>query len=164
MKKNICLLSLFAIAYFAGYAQQKTSTASKPKAKTQTTTSNSTAKSTKPATSVKPKAQSKVDVVGSAVSKDAKGTVVELANKEPFKFYTNPDKELLTIEFTDPAFKNSDISISDNSGNAVKQVQLEGNQTKINVNTQRWENGIYVIVLTQHTTQQTIMQKIVLNR
>ena len=159
MKKIISSLSLIAIAYSSGFAQQKTGTSTKPK--TQTNTASAKSGTT---TAAKPKVQPKVDIVGEAVSKDAKGTVVELVNKEPFKFYTNPDKELLTIEFTDPAFKNSDIAISDNNGNSIKQVQLEGNQTKINVNTQRWENGIYVIVLTQHTTQQTIMQKIVLNR
>jgi Secretion system C-terminal sorting domain len=118
----------------------------------------------KPTTNTKPKPATKVDIVGAAVSKDAKGSVVPLANKEPFKFYTNPDKELLTIEFNDPAFKNSEIAISTNDGKPIKQVQLEGNQTKVNVNTQRWDNGIYVVILTQHTTQQTIMQKIVLNR
>lgn len=154
MKKIISSLSIISLAYMPVQAQQKTTPSAKPK-------SNTTAK---PKTAATPKTQSKVDIVGAAVSKDAKGSVVPLANKEPFKFYTNPDKELLTIEFTDPAFKNSDIAISDNDGKPIKQVQLEGNQTKINVNTQRWDNGIYVIVLTQHTTQQTIMQKIVLNR
>jgi hypothetical protein len=154
MKKIIRSLTLLALAHVGSFAQQKST---KPATKPKTTTSTKTAP-----TSVK--AKPKVDVIGAAISKDAKGTVVPLANKEPFKFYTNPDKELLTIEFTDPAFKNSEIAISDNSGNPIKQVQLEGNQTKVNVNTQRWENGIYVIVLTQHTTQQTIMQKIVLNR
>ena len=151
MKRIISSLTIIAIAYSASMAQQKTTTATaKPKSAT--------------AVKAKPKAPSKVDVIGAPVSKNAKGGVMPLANKEPFKFYTDPDRELLSIEFTDPAFKNSEIAISDNSGKQVKQVQLEGNQTKINVNTQRWENGIYVIVLTQHTTQQTIMQKIVLNR
>ena len=157
MKRIISSLSILALAHTVSFAQQKTvNPASKPK-------TNTTAKP-KAAPLTKPKTQTKIDIIGAAVSKDAKGSLVSLTNKEPFKFYTNPDKELLTIEFTDPAFKNSEITISDNNGKTVKQVQLEGNQTKINVNTQRWENGIYVIVLTQHTTQQTIMQKIVLNR
>ncbi len=154
MKKIISSLSIISLAYLPVQAQQKATPSAKPKSST----------AAKPKTATPAKAQPKVDIVGAAVSKDAKGSVVPLANKEPFKFYTNPDKELLTIEFTDPAFKNSDIAISDNDGKPIKQVQLEGNQTKINVNTQRWDNGIYVIVLTQHTTQQTIMQKIVLNR
>ncbi len=157
MKRIISSLTLIALAHAGTFAQQKTNT---PTTKAKTTT----AAKPKTTTAAKTKTQPKVDVIGAAVSKDAKGSVVPLANKEPFKFYTNPDKELLTIEFTDPAFKNSEIAISDNNGTPIKQVQLEGNQTKVNVNTQRWENGIYVIVLTQHTTQQTIMQKIVLNR
>ncbi len=153
MKFSLLFIALLILSSQSAKAQQKTTTASKSKP---ATTQGTAAKKAKPTP--------KVDIIGSAVSKDAKGTVLPLANKEPFKFYTNPDKELLTVEFTDPAFKNSEIIISDNNGKSVKQVQLEGNQTKINVNTQRWDNGIYVIVLTQHTTQQTIMQKIVLNR
>jgi hypothetical protein len=149
MKRIISSLSLLALAHAPSFAQQKAGT---PNSKAQTSVA------------AKPKSSPKVDIVGAAVSKDARGAVMPLADKEPFKFYTNPDKELLTIEFSNPAFKNSEIVISDNNGKSVKQVQLEGNQTKINVNTQRWDNGIYVIVLTQHTTQQTIMQKIVLNR
>ena len=163
MKFKFVALAIFLFAGQLAWAQQKSTPGAKPKS----TSTQSTAVKPKPApvkTTPKAKTATKVDIVGAAVSKDSKGAVVPLANKEPFKFYTDPDKELLTIEFTDPAFKNSEIAISDNDGKPVKQVQLEGNQTKINVNTQRWDNGIYVIVLTQHTTQQTIMQKIVLNR
>ena len=158
MKRIISSLSIIAMAHTYSFAfQTKTSPAAKPK-------STTTSKSKTATTASKPKPVRKVDVIGDPVSKNSAGTVVPLANKEPFKFYTNPDKELLTIEFTDPAFKNSDIAISSNDGKPIRTVQLEGNQTKINVNTQQWDNGIYVIVLTQHTTQQTIMQKIVLNR
>lgn len=157
MKRIISSLSIIAMAHTYSFAlQTKTPASTKPKTTT-TKPKAATAAS-------KPKTVRKVDVVGDPVSKNSSGTVVPLVNKEPFKFYTNPDKELLTIEFTDPAFKNSDIAISNNDGKAIRTVQLEGNQTKINVNTQKWDNGIYVIVLTQHTTQQTIMQKIVLNR
>ena len=108
----------------------------------------------------------KIALSGSPEKKDASGALIKNAKvpKQPFKIYTNPAKELLTIEYSSPEFKNSDISVTDSKGRPIKQVALEGCLTKLNLNTRKWENGYYFIVLTQHTTKETLMQKIVLNR
>ena len=107
-----------------------------------------------------------ITLAGSPEKKDASGAVIKNAKvpKQPFKIYTNPAKELLTIEYSSPEFKNSDISVTDSKGRPIKQVALEGCVTKLNLNTRKWDNGYYFIVLTQHTSKETLMQKIVLNR
>lgn len=109
---------------------------------------------------------SSITTVGDAVVRNAAGTMIRGTNipKQPFKIYTNPNKELLIIEYASADFKDGDIKVSDIKGKLIKQVNLEGNLTKINLNTSTWKNGAYTIVLSQYTTHQTVMQTIYLSR
>lgn len=153
----LLLIAMNSIGNIYIHAQQKKTTAPSAAPKANETNAAVTAiNASKP----------KITFVGSPEKKDASGAVIKNAKvpKQPFKIYTNPPKELLTIEYASADFKNSDISITDSKGRPIKQVTLEGCLTKINLNTRKWENGYYFIVVTQHTTRETVMQKIVLNR
>jgi hypothetical protein len=112
------------------------------------------------------KSTTSITTVGDAVVRNAAGTMVRGSNlpKQPFKIYTNPDRELLIVEYASADFKDGDIKVSDIKGKLIKQVSLEGNLTKINLNTKTWKNGAYTIVLTQYSTHQTVMQTIYLSR
>ncbi|HRH64471.1 MAG TPA: T9SS type A sorting domain-containing protein [Bacteroidia bacterium] len=109
---------------------------------------------------------SSITTVGDAVVRNAAGTMVRGSSipKQPFKIYTNPAQELLIVEYASPDFKDGDIKVSDIKGKLIKQVNLEGNVTKLNLNTASWKNGAYTIVLSQYSTHQTVMQTIYLSR
>ena len=109
---------------------------------------------------------SNITTGGDAVVRNAAGAMIRGTNipKQPFKIYTNPAKELLIVEYASPDFKDGDIKVSDIKGKLIKQVNLEGNLTKINLNTSNWKNGAYTIVLSQYSTHQTVMQTIYLSR
>ncbi len=119
-----------------------------------------------PASGTKKSGGSSITTVGDAVVRNAAGTMVRGSSipKQPFKIYTNPAEELLIIEYASPDFKDGDIKVSDIKGKLIKQVNLEGNLTKLNLNTASWKNGAYTIVLSQYSTQQTVMQTIYLSR
>ncbi|MBK9478013.1 MAG: T9SS type A sorting domain-containing protein [Bacteroidetes bacterium] len=109
---------------------------------------------------------SSITTVGDAVVRNAAGTMVRGSSipKQPFKIYTNPAQELLIVEYASADFKDGDIKVSDIKGKLIKQVNLEGNLTKLNLNTANWKNGAYTIVLSQYSTHQTVMQTIYLSR
>lgn len=119
-----------------------------------------------PASGTKKNGGSSITTVGDAVVRNAAGTMVRGSSipKQPFKIYTNPAEELLIIEYASPDFKDGNIKVSDIKGKLIKQVNLEGNLTKLNLNTASWKNGAYTIVLSQYSTQQTVMQTIYLSR
>ena len=98
--------------------------------------------------------------------RNAAGTMIRgsAIPKQPFKIYTNQASELLIIEYASADFKDGDIKVSDIKGKLIKQVTLEGNLTKLNLNTKNWKNGAYTIVLSQYSTHQTVMQTIYLSR
>lgn len=143
--KRLALCLCFTCILFHGYAQQDNSKGSNTTKKT---------------------GGSSITTVGDAVVRNSAGTMIRGTNipKQPFKIYTNPNKELLIIEYASADFKDGDIKVSDIKGKLIKQVNLEGNLTKINLNTSTWKNGAYTIVLSQYTTHQTVMQTIYLSR
>lgn len=118
------------------------------------------------ATSEKKTGTSSITTVGDAVVRNAAGTMIRgsAIPKQPFKIYTNQANELLIIEYASAEFKDGDIKVSDIKGKLIKQVNLEGNLTKLNLSTKNWKNGAYTIVLSQYSTHQTVMQTIYLSR
>ena len=119
-----------------------------------------------PATTPRKGGSSNITTVGDAVVRNAAGTMIRGTSipKQPFKIYTNPASELLVIEYSSPDFKDGEIKVSDIKGKLIKQVNIEGNLTKLNLNTTTWKNGAYTIVLNQYSTHQTVMQTIYLSR
>ncbi|MBL0048814.1 MAG: hypothetical protein IPP32_12045 [Bacteroidetes bacterium] len=109
---------------------------------------------------------SSITTVGDAVVRNSAGTMIRGTSipKQPFKIYTNQANELLIVEYASADFKDGDIKVSDIKGKLIKQVNLEGNLTKISLNTSSWKNGAYTIVLSQYSTHQTVMQTIYLSR
>lgn len=107
-----------------------------------------------------------ITTVGDAVVRNAAGTMIRGTSipKQPFKIYTNPARELLLIEYASADFKDGDIKVSNIKGKLIKQVFIEGNLTKLSLNTSTWQNGAYTIVLTHYQTHQTVMQTIYLSR
>ncbi len=142
MRSLILLIALFAVANFAA-GQTTDGTKNPPK-----------------------KAPVNITTVGDAVVRNAAGTMIRGSSipKQPFKIYTNPAKELLIVEYASADFKDGDIKVSDIKGKLIKQVNIEGNLTKLNLNTSNWKNGAYTIVLSQYSTHQTVMQTIYLSR
>jgi Secretion system C-terminal sorting domain len=145
MRVIVLILSLFIISY-TSVSGQKPAAPNTPEAK----------KAAPP----------NVTTVGDAVVRNAAGTMIRGSSvpKQPFKIYTNPAREQLLIEYASADFKDGDIKVSDVKGKLIKQVLLEGNLTKLNLNTSTWKNGAYTIVLTQYNTHQTVMQTIYLSR
>ncbi len=125
-------------------------------------------KETSPNGSAAPKktGTSSITTVGDAVVRNSAGTMIRgtAIPKQPFKIYTNQANELLIVEYANADFKDGDIKVSDIKGKLIKQVNLEGNLTKISLNTSNWKNGAYTIVLSQYSTHQTVMQTIYLSR
>ena len=120
----------------------------------------------KQVTPAKKTGSSSITTVGDAVVRNAAGTMIRGSSipKQPFKIYTNPASELLIIEYANADVKEGDIKVSDIKGKLIKQVSVEGNLTKLNLNTSAWVNGAYTIVLNQYSTHQTVMQTIYLSR
>ena len=87
---------------------------------------------------------------------------VEKAKKE-FKIYPNPAGDKLTIELMPAKNTLSDVDINDSSLKLFESYRIDDNQTHLTVNTEDWPNGIYFVIITQHGTQQTIMQKVIIN-
>ena len=124
------------------------------------------AKNPETAATTKKPGPANITTVGDAVVRNAAGTMIRGTSipKQPFKIYTNPTKELLIIEYATPEFKDGEIKVSDIKGKLIKQVNIEGNLTKLSLNTSAWKNGAYTIVLYQYASHQTVMQTIYLNR
>lgn len=146
---RVIILIVFSVLFYgsSSFAQEKEAKAS-----------------TAPA--AKKPGSSSITTVGDAVVRNAAGTMIRgsAIPKQPFKIYTNQASELLIIEYASAEFKDGDIKVSDIKGKLIKQVSLEGNVTKLNLNTKSWKNGAYTIVLSQYSTHQTVMQTIYLSR
>ena len=79
-----------------------------------------------------------------------------------FRIYPNPAGDKLNIEFNGSNYNNSDININDSNLKLINSFHLEGNESVFSTSTRDWPNGIYFVVVTQRTTQQTIMQKVII--
>ena len=108
----------------------------------------------------------KITSVGDAVVRNSAGTMIRGSSipKQPFKIYTNPDRELLIVQYENANKKAGMIKVSDIKGNLIREIAVTGVVTKLSLNTQSWKNGAYTIVLSEKETRQTIMQTILLNR
>ncbi|MBK9673083.1 MAG: T9SS type A sorting domain-containing protein [Bacteroidetes bacterium] len=80
-----------------------------------------------------------------------------------YKIYPNPAGNKLTIELLKNTNNNSDIDIYDSSLKLYENYRVQGEQNNLTVSSEGWPDGIYFVIITHHVTQQTIMQKIIIN-
>ena len=80
-----------------------------------------------------------------------------------YRIYPNPAGDKLNIEMLPTKNYKSDVDINDSSLRLFESYKVDEHQTKLTVNTEDWPNGIYFVIITQHSTQQTIMQKVIIS-
>ncbi|MBL0048815.1 MAG: T9SS type A sorting domain-containing protein [Bacteroidetes bacterium] len=80
-----------------------------------------------------------------------------------YRIYPNPAGDKLNIELLQNSNNNSDIDINDSSLKLYESYHVDKDQKQLTVSTADWPNGIYFVIITHHVTQQTIMQKVVIN-
>ena len=89
-------------------------------------------------------------------------TLNKQSNKD-YRIYPNPAGNKLNIELTQHTDNNSDIDIYDSGLRLYENYRVQGSQSKLTVSSEDWPNGIYFVIITHHITQQTIMQKVIIN-
>ncbi len=99
-----------------------------------------------------------------ALKNGSTGTpVTEVAAKKDYRIYPNPAGNKLNIELMLHSNNNSDIDIYDSNLRLYENYRVEGSQTNLTISSMDWPNGIYFVIITHHITQQTIMQKVIIN-
>ena len=91
-----------------------------------------------------------------AVEKPKKETTSE------FRIYPNPAGNKLNIELLQDKNNFSDVDIYDSSLKLYESYKVQNGQHNLVVSSMDWPEGIYFVIITHHITQQTIMQKVVI--
>lgn len=79
-----------------------------------------------------------------------------------FRIYPNPAGNKLTIELLQDKNNYSDIDIYDSSLKLFESYKVQNGQNNLVVSSIDWPNGIYFVIITHHISQQTILQKVVI--
>jgi aminopeptidase N len=91
------------------------------------------------------------------------GQVKPIAKNADFRIFPNPAGSKVNIELKNNVNNDSDIDIYDANLQLFENYRVGSRQSNLTVSSEDWPNGIYFIIITQHFTQQTIMQKVIIN-
>jgi aminopeptidase N len=92
----------------------------------------------------------------------ASSPLIEKAQRD-YRIYPNPAGNKVNIELRFNTNNKSDIDIYDSNLRLYENYSVDGNQNTLTISSSDWPNGIYFVIITHHITQQTIMQKVIIN-